>query len=139
MTSRRALQVLLSVIGLVALTFGTLSMILGPGAVADGGSTSVNVDSELRFYGAWYAAAGLVLLHSARRPESEGPAIRVVCVTFGLAGLARLLGIVLVGAPDPVFVALMVAEWVIPIVVIPWQASVAGSASDKEGSTVNGA
>jgi hypothetical protein len=105
-------------------------MVLGPGAVAGGGSTSVNVDSELRFYGAWYAAAGLVLLHSARRPESEGRAIRVVCATFGLAGLARLLGIVVVGTPDPVFVALMVAEWAIPMVVIPWQASVAGS-SDR--------
>jgi hypothetical protein len=123
--NRRWLQVIVMVLGAVALVFGALTILIGAAFVLDGGRVSASVDSELRFYAAWYAAAGVVLLRASARIESEGSAIRAVCVVFFIAGCARLLSLIFVGTPHPVFLALMVAELTIPALVVPWQSAVA--------------
>jgi hypothetical protein len=123
--ARRALQAIVGVVGAVAVVFGALSLLFGAALVPDGGEVSASVDSELRFYAAWYAGAGVLLLRSARRLDSEASMIRAVCAVFGIAGCARVLSIMVVGTPHPLFVALMVAELAIPLVVVPLQAAVA--------------
>lgn len=116
---------ILTLLGAVALAFGALSLLTGGASVPDGGNVSASVDSELRFYAAWYTAAGVLLLRAVRRVESEGTTIRTICAVFFIAGCARILSIIMAGVPHPVFLALMVAELVIPALVVPWQAAVA--------------
>lgn len=111
--------------GAVALVFGTLSALLGDAIVPDTGSVSPNIDSELRFFSVWYAAAGLIALRASRRVASEGRVIRGVFAVLFLGGCARLIGLIAVGTPHPVFVTLMVVELALPVLVIPWQAAVA--------------
>jgi hypothetical protein len=123
--SRRGLQAILTILGLVAVVFGTLTVFTGGAGVIGGGEVSASVDSELRFYAAWYAAAGVVMLRAVPRVESAGTTIRALCAVLFIAACARVLSILLVGAPHPVFLALMVIEFVIPAVVVPWQAAVA--------------
>jgi hypothetical protein len=128
---RRGLQVILTVLGAVAVAFGGLTVLTGAGGVVDGGPVSASVDSEMRFYAAWYLGAGVLMLRSVGRVEAEGPTIRLVCVVFLIAAAARVLSIVALGAPHPLFVALMVIEFAIPVVIVPWQGAVARRAADE--------
>jgi hypothetical protein len=113
--------------GLVAVSAGITSMVGGAAIIPGSPEVAASVDSELRFYAAWYAAAGVALLWSAGRVESSGAIIRGVAATFFLAGCSRIVSIVDVGRPHDWFVFLMVVELLIPLVVIPWQAAVARS------------
>jgi hypothetical protein len=47
--SRRGLQAILTILGLVAVVFGTLTVFTGGAGVIGGGEVSASVDSELRF------------------------------------------------------------------------------------------
>jgi hypothetical protein len=123
--SRRALQATLAILGVTAVTFGGLTVLTGAAGVLAGGPVSASVDSEMRFYAAWYLAAGVLLLRTVARVESEGPTIRTICAVLFLAACARVVSFVAVGAPHPVFVVLMAIEFAIPVVVVPWQAAVA--------------
>jgi presenilin-like A22 family membrane protease len=123
--SRRGLQAVLLILGLVAVTFGTLTVLTGGSLVLDGGRVSASVDSELRFYAAWYAAAGVMVLRAVPRVESAGTTIRAICAVLIIAACARVLSIIVVGTPHPIFLALMGVEITIPVVVVPWQAAVA--------------
>jgi hypothetical protein len=132
MTSRRGLQIALTVLGVVAVVFGCHGVVTGVAGVRGSGadddtSPSPNVDSEIRFFAAWYAGVGLLLLQSARAPESHGRLIRGVCGVLLMAACGRVLSIRAVGRPSPLFRALMGIEFAIPIVVVPWHAKVARS------------
>ena len=124
--SRRALQVVVAILGTVALVFGLETVLFGAapilGVVSD---VPPSVDSELRFYAAWYAGAGALLLWTVPRIESAGIVIRAVCTVVFIAGAARLLSLVTVGKPHALYLVLMGIELAIPIVLIPWQAAVA--------------
>jgi hypothetical protein len=123
--SRRALQATLAILGVTAVTFGGLTVLTGAAGVLAGGPVSASVDSEMRFYAAWYLAAGVLLLRTVARVESEGPTIRTICAVLFLAACARVVSFVAVGAPHPIFLVLMAIEFAIPVVVVPWQAAVA--------------
>jgi hypothetical protein len=129
--SRRALQATLVVLGTIALAFGTLTVITGAGGVLTDGTASANVDSELRFYAAWYVAAGILLLRAARRVDTDGFTIRVICAGFLVAACGRALSLITVGEPHLFYLALMVVEFAIPAVVVPWQAAVSRRAAGR--------
>jgi hypothetical protein len=122
--SRRGLEVFLAILGAVALGFGALAVITGTALIPNGGAAPASVDSELRFYAAWYAAAGVVLLRAARRLDSHGATVRAVSAVFFLGGCARVLSIIVVGTPHPLFVVLMAIELAIPAIVLPWHSAV---------------
>jgi hypothetical protein len=122
--ARRGLQVFLVLLGLVAMGAGSLAVLTG-GAFVQGGEFNASIDSELRFYAAWYVGAGGVLLASARDVGRAGLAVRAVGALLWLGATGRLISIAMVGAPHPVFFALMLVEYAIPLVLVPWQAAVA--------------
>jgi hypothetical protein len=126
--ARRGLQVVLTIVGIVAVAAGGHTVVTGGDSVLNHGDVSAGVDSELRFYAAWYVVAGVLVLRAVRRVESEALVVRAVGAAFFLAGSARLLSLVTVGRPHPFALALMVLEFVIPVVIVPWQAAVARSA-----------
>ena len=129
--SRRGLQVTLTIAGVVAAGFGTQGVLTGVGGVRNGGKATANVDSELRFFSAWYAVAGLTMLRAARKVESDDAAIRVICVGWFIAACGRVLSAMKVGKPDRLFRVLTAIEFTLPAVVAPWQAEVARSAGSK--------
>ena len=123
--SRRWLRVLVTVMGLVMVVMGALTVLLGADSVPREGVVTPDVDSEMRFYAVWYAAMGVALLRAAPRVETESVVIRLVGGGFFVAGCARILSWIAVGRPHSSQVALLVIELILPLVVIPWQASVA--------------
>jgi hypothetical protein len=111
---------------------GGQTVLAGGDSVLDHGDVSAGVDSELRFYAAWYVVAGALLLRSVPRVETEALIVRAFGAAFFLAGSARLLSLVTVGRPHAFALVLMVLEFVIPVVIVPWQAAVARSSTVRE-------
>ncbi len=130
--SRRALQLVLRVIGIVATIAGTLGVMQGGANVLDGGKVSANVDSELRFFASWYAVLGVLVLRAARRPEADTTVIRACGAGFFVAACSRVLSWASVGKPHPSFRVLMGLEFAIPAVIIPWQTKVARRSTPKD-------
>ncbi|MFN2526410.1 MAG: DUF4345 domain-containing protein [Actinomycetota bacterium] len=122
--SGRALQLVLALLGLVAIFFGPFGVFGGLAQVPEAGEVSANVDSEVRFFAAWYVVAGAVLLRAAVRLRAETFAVQVVCAGFFLAACGRLLSWIVAGRPHWSQVGLMILEFVIPAVVLPWHAAV---------------
>jgi hypothetical protein len=128
-TSRKVLQAFLTVLGLIALIAGLTTVILGVDSVIGAEDVSGTVDSEMRFYAVWYAAAGVLLLRSAARVDSERKTIAAIAVLFFIAGCSRALSWLVVGRPNKMAVVLMVIELALPFVILPWQAAVARASS----------
>jgi hypothetical protein len=125
MTSKRGLQGVVILFGVTALIFGLVAVITGGEGVRHGGPASANVDSEFRFFAAWYAGAGALLLSTVPRVEKEGRLIRAACGVLLLGAVGRVLSIAAVGRPDGFFLFLLALEVAIPLVLVPWQSAVA--------------
>lgn len=121
----KALQVTLVVLGCVAMIFGALGVVAGAAGIPGGAAAAPNVDSELRFYAAWYVAAGAMLLRVAARPRAETITLRIVCGALVLGAFGRVLSLLTVGRPATVFVVLMAVEFAIAAVVLAWHTAAA--------------
>lgn len=122
--ARRRLQIFLTVLGSIALIAGTLSIVFGVFLLPDHGEVMPSVDSEMRFFAVWYAAAGIVVLRVVPRVEAAGTTVRAVAAAFFIAGCARLISIGVVGRPHVSQLVLMALELLLPLVIVPWQAAV---------------
>jgi hypothetical protein len=123
--SRRALQGLIAAIGTVALVAGLGAMIFGISLVPGAGDPGASLDSELRFFAAWYAAVGVVLLKAVKRVETAATIVKGVAIVFFAAGCSRILSWIAVGRPHTLFVVLMALELTLPLVMVRWQSAVA--------------
>jgi hypothetical protein len=50
-------------------------------------------------------------------------AVAIICAVWFVAACSQVLSLA-VGSPHPLFLALMVVEFAIPLVVVPWHAAV---------------
>ena len=129
---RHGLQLLLVVLAAVAITAGGLTVLTGGSMILGGGDIPPGVDSELRFYAAWYVGVGLLMLWTAPRVESATLAVRAVCGVLLLAAAGRIISVMQVGRPPDVYLWLLGVELAVPLVLLPWQALVASAG--QEGS-----
>ena len=102
---------------------GAAGVVLGARTVLDPGAFTATVDSEMRFFAVWYAAAGVLVFHAARDVGSSTTLIRVVAGAFFVAGLARLLSWATIGRPHWTQLVLMVVELVLPAIIVGWHAA----------------
>ena len=109
---------------------GAATVLFGVASVPGADGASPEIESEIRFYAAWYVAAGIVLLKALPRIEQEALLVRVVGGGFFLAGSARALAWATEGRPDDFQIVLMIVELVLPIIIVPWQNKVARSAGN---------
>jgi uncharacterized protein DUF4345 len=126
---------LLTAIGAVATVAGARGVLRGSSEVDHGSPVPASVDSEYRFYASWYHVMGLLVLHAARRPESETAVVRVCAAGFFIAACGRLVSMRAVGPPPAVQKALMGVEFVLPVIVLPWQATLARARHRRAGVT----
>lgn len=105
---------------------GVLTMLLGGRAVPGvTGNAPANIDNEFRFFGAWYAIAGVFIFRAARCDEITPWLIRGVAATLFAAASARLLGWATVGRPTSFQLLLCVIEYTLSVALVVWQASLA--------------
>jgi hypothetical protein len=86
------------------------------------------MESELRFYGAFYATYGLAVLRTAPRVETDSPAVLALAGALFSAGLARAGGWLAVGRPHRLQRFLLGFELAGPPLTVIWQRRVADSA-----------
>jgi hypothetical protein len=135
MTSRKNLQRAIVAFAVVAVVTGTLTVFFGSAIIPDGGSTTASVESELRFYAAWYLGAGLFLASLVPRIERRRLELRVVCLLFVLGGVGRIVGIADAGWPHPIFIGLLALELLLPPVLVVWQSRVSRVETDRRAES----
>ena len=107
--------------GAIATAAGAHSVVAGARSVAGQRRANAALESELRFYAAFYAAYGVAVLRVAPRADRDGTAVRALAGALFLAGLARASGWRAVGAPHPLQRALLAIELGGPPAVVAWQ------------------
>jgi hypothetical protein len=120
-----ALRAVLYLAGAVATAAGLHTVIAGARSIAGQGAANESVESELRFYAAFYVAYGLAALRVAPRADQEGAAVRALAVAMFLGGLARVGGWRAAGPPHPGQRALLAIELAGPPALAVWQARLA--------------
>jgi hypothetical protein len=115
---RRALRAIFYTGGVVATAAGLHTVIIGGKSLPNEGVANPSVESELRFYAAFYVAYGIALLRVAPRADREPAAVRSLAGALFLAGLARAGGWLAIGRPHRVQLALLGIELSAPPVMV---------------------
>ena len=124
-----ALRGTVKVLAIVPVATGLSSVVLGSDVIPRGEATTPSVESELRFYSAFWVGFGVYLWWLADRVEARGAELRVACAILVLGAAGRALAIAEAGRPHAWFLVLMALEVLIPAVLVPWQARVARQAA----------
>jgi hypothetical protein len=119
---RVVLAVLVGALGLVLVASGISGMVRGPAGVTD---ATFALDSNVRFMSAFLVGAGAILLWSLPRLHRATVELRIVSALVFLGGMARLLSLTTAGRPDAAYVFYIVAELVLPVVIVALQARLA--------------
>jgi hypothetical protein len=122
---RSALRAVFYLGGLIATTAGLHTVIAGAKSLPGQKRANPTVESELRFYAAFYVAYGVVALRVAPRAERETLTVRALAGALFFAGLARACGWLAIGKPHGVQRGLLVIELAAPPLITAWQARVA--------------
>lgn len=115
MDKTRALRALLGAGGVVAAAAGAHSAILGARSLPGQSTANPTLESELRYYAAFYAAYGVGALRLAAQPEPDPRAVRGLAATLLCAGLARAGGWRAAGRPHGLQRGLLAIELGLPI------------------------
>ena len=121
----RVLRAVFYVGGVIETTAGLHTVIAGAKSIPAQELANPSVESELRFYAAFYAAYGLVALRIAPRVDRDATAVRAFAGALFLAGLARAGGWLAVGPPHRRQRGLLVIELAAPPLIVLWQARLA--------------
>lgn len=127
--SRRALRAVFYLGGLIATTAGLHTAIAGARSLPGEDTANEVVESELRFYAAFYVAYGVAALRTAPRADDATASVRALAGALFLAGLARAGAWRGVGRPHRLQRVLLVAELLAPPLVTAWQSRVAARAA----------
>lgn len=111
-----ALRGLLFLLGIVAMVAGLVTVLTGASTVIGANEANASLDSELRFFAAWYVGVGVMLLRATRDPAAHRGILRGVAALFGLAATGRVISWITVGRPSAVAITLLVAEYALAVV-----------------------
>jgi Domain of unknown function (DUF4345) len=91
------------------------------------GMSSPDVDSELRFYSVFWLAYGIIVLRAANSLDENMRHVPIFAGLFFAGGVGRVLSLMAVGQPHPLFLTLMVIELILPILLIGLWAAISRS------------
>ena len=118
-----ALQVVLAVLGLLPLAFGTLGLWLGVGLYIPAEAATPQLDSQFRFVSALDIGLAAIAWWFVAHIESHGRFFRLVCWVVFLGGVGRVAAWFSTGSPGPAFAIVTAIELLVPVL-IPWQSYV---------------
>ena len=118
-----ALQVVLAVLGLLPLAFGTLGLWAGVALYMPADAATPQLDSQFRFMSALDIGLAAIAWWFAAHIERHAGVFRLVCLAVFVGGVGRVAAWLATGSPGPAFAAVTVIELLVPAL-IPWQAHV---------------
>ncbi len=132
-SSRRGLQAAMAVTCLVPLLAGGSGMLAGlhafdPGADLSRGA-AIATDSHVRYLSGLLFGIGVAFASCIPRIERQGGRMRLLTMLVATGGLARLLGVMLIGWPDAPMRFGLAMELVVTPILCFWQSRVARHAS----------
>jgi hypothetical protein len=104
--------------GAVATSAGLHTLLGGGRSFPPWRQAGAMVESELRFYSAFYVAYGLFVFRSAGRADRDPRAVHALAAALFLAGLGRAGAWLTVGKPHPLQRALLAIELAAPPLVV---------------------
>jgi hypothetical protein len=112
--TQRIVQVCLFAIAAIALTGGTLQMVLGQP------DTTPRLDNVHRFMAGVYMATGAISLWAAVTVREQGTLVYLIALGIFLGGCGRLLSMSKVGLPEPaaVWLGYLIPELLVPVVIV---------------------
>ncbi len=125
--SRKALQTVTAVLGLVPLVTGVITMLgLGDPLYAAAKLPALPLlDSNLRFFGGVWFGLGVAILWLVPRIEQQTVLFRFIWGAIFIGGIGRLLSILLAGWPPAPFVGFTALELFGAPLFVWWQHRVA--------------
>jgi len=127
---QRRLRGLLYLGGVVATSAGLHTLLGGGKSFPPWRQAGAMVESELRFYSAFYVAYGLLVFRAARRADPDPTTVRALAAALFLAGAGRAGAWVTVGKPHPLQRALLAIELAAPPLVVVEQARLRSTAPE---------
>ena len=123
--SRQLLQGLLVAVGVTPIATGIYAVLTGTDGIPGDAAASANIDSELRFFAAFWIAYGVAALRVAAQVERQTLAVRALALVLFAGGIARVVAWIASGRPDALFLVLLALELLIPPLMVSWQSRVA--------------
>ena len=124
-TPLRIVQVCLFLLAAVAITGGSLQMVLGQP------ETTPRLDNVHRFMAGIYLGCGLIAAWAAWTVREQGTLVFLIALAAALAGVGRLVSMSRVGLPEPaaVWLGYLSVELVLPAIIVAamWTARRAGA------------
>jgi hypothetical protein len=127
--SGRGLRAAVGAAGAIATLAGLDTVVRGARSVAGDPRAGAALESELRFYSAFYVAYGIALLRVAPGADRDPGAVRALAAALFGAGLARAAAWRQTGAPHPAQRALLALELGLPPVAFACSEGVSRSGS----------
>lgn len=119
---RRLLQGAIILASIVPIVAGLGGVILGPGMVHTG-SLSVDLDSHFRYLSGVLLAIGLAFLSLVPKIEVQTYTFLLLTLLVFVGGIARLIGLAVMGRPGEAMLAGLTMELVIVPLLCFWQHS----------------
>ena len=116
----RILAVGIFVVSLIHVIFGVGSELFLGSGISDASVLDPNLDSQNRFYGAAFALFGIVWWLSSSDILECKKLLTASYLVFFVAGLTRILSVIVVGWPTVPILALTAIELLLPIVLYVW-------------------
>lgn len=124
LTSKRLLQTVVAVLGLIPVATGAAGVVAGPGAVMAASSWPVDLDSHFRFLSGIFLAVGLTFYATIPSIERKAFLFRWAAALIVAGGTGRAISLAVAGVPAvPHLVGLALELVVVPMLVL-WQRSV---------------
>ena len=117
---QRALKVLVTLFGGACIVIALAHVLLGSAIVPSGAALNPTTDSEDRFYAAMFLGFGSALVWCARDLHGRARAFDALMLIFLIGGVARLLSLLQLGLPHPLFIVLGAVELVLPPLLWWW-------------------
>ena len=127
---RRLLQAAILVAGIVPVSAGAVGVLLGvgmAGGAGTAGGAGIDLDSHVRYLSGLLLGIGLTFWWMIPTIEKRGPIVRVLTGLVVIGGLARLLGLFVLGVPSIPMTAALGMELVVTPLLCFWQSRVAAS------------
>ena len=108
------LRAVLTLIGITAIVTAAFVILTGSSGQVDGSQAAPSVESELRFFAAFWLAYGAAALYVAPRAAREIHAVRALALFLFLGGVARGIAWIADGRPHALFIVLLAFELLLP-------------------------
>ena len=130
-SGRTALQIVVAVLAATPVLVGIEGTLFGPEFLHVTPPWPVDLDSHFRFLSGFFLAIGLAWYSCIPRVEAKTERFRLLAACTFTGGLARLVSLLLVGAPSPGHMAGLCVELLAVPALVWWQGHVANKATGK--------